>query len=75
MQQIMDAIAKGNSAVNNIVWGIPMLALLVGTGILLTILTRGFQFRRFGYTMRNTIGKMFQKQEAGKGEVTPFQAV
>ncbi len=75
MQQIMDAIAKGNSAVNNIVWGVPMLVLLVGTGILLTILTRGFQFRRFGYAMRNTVGKMFRKQQAGKGEVTPFQAV
>ena len=33
------------------------------------------QFRKFGYAMKNTIGKVFQKSEAGEGEVTPFQAV
>ena len=25
--------------------------------------------------MKNTVGKMFQKQQAGHGEITPFQAV
>lgn len=52
-----------------------MLILLVGTGILLTVMTRGIQFRKFGYAMKNTLGKIFTKSEAGQGEVTPFQAV
>jgi len=75
MQNIFDSIAKVNGAVNNFVWGIPMLVLLVGTGVLLTVMTRGFQFRKFGYALKNTIGKVFHKHEAGQGEVTPFQAV
>ncbi|NLB28987.1 MAG: sodium:alanine symporter family protein, partial [Clostridiales bacterium] len=57
------------------VWGWPMLILLVGTGLILSIMTRFVQFRKFGYAMRNTLGKMFSKQRAGSGEVTPFQAV
>lgn len=73
--RIMDAIAKGNSFINDIVWGVPMLVLLVGAGILLTVMTRFVQFRKFGYAMKNTLGKIFKKQNAGEGEVTPFQAV
>ena len=75
MRTMLDAIERVNSAINNVVWGIPMLILLVGTGLFLTIRNRGVQFRKFGYAMKNTVGKMFTKTKAGKGEVTPFQAV
>ncbi len=75
MNEIFEAIGNVNSAVNNVVWGVPMLILLVGAGIWLTIRTGAFQFRKFGYAMKNTIGKIFKKSNAGKGEVTPFQAV
>lgn len=71
----MEFIANINSAINNIVWGVPMLVLLVGAGILLTARTSGVQFRKFGYAMKNTIGKVFRKVDAGDGEVTPFQAM
>ena len=60
---------------NDIAWGPWMLILLVGTGIYLSARVGFIQFRRFGYAMKNTIGKIFQKQSAGEGEVTPFQAV
>ena len=60
---------------NGIAWGPWMLALLVGTGVYLSIRTGFLQFRKFGYAMKNTIGKVFQKQSSGKGEVTPFQAM
>jgi len=71
----MELIASINSAINGVVWGPPMLILLVGCGILLTIRTAGVQFRKFGYAMKNTIGKIFKKTEAAEGEITPFQAV
>lgn len=71
----MELIAKVNGAINDVVWGIPMLVLLVGAGLFLSILTRFVQFRKFGYAMQNTIGKIFHKQKAGTGEITPFQAV
>ena len=63
------------AAVDDFAWGPVMLVLLVGTGLYLSIRSGFIQFTKFGYTMRNTIGKMFKKQDAGKGEVTPFQAL
>lgn len=60
---------------NGIAWGPWMLLLLVGTGIYLSARVGFLQFRKFGYAMKNTIGKVFHKQTAGDGEVTPFQAV
>ncbi len=71
----MELIASINSAINSVVWGVPMLVLLVGGGILLTVRTFGVQFRKFGYAMRNTLGKVFSKSEAKEGEITPFQAM
>ena len=60
---------------NDIAWGPWMLVLLVGTGVFLSWRVGFIQFTKFGHAMKNTIGKIFQKQEAGKGEVTPFQAM
>ena len=67
-----------NSAVNGVVWGPIMLILLVGTGIYLTIRTRGLQARRFGFILRSTIGSLFAKDKKKSGSehnLTPFQAV
>ena len=60
---------------NGIAWGPWMLILLVGTGIYLSARVGFLQFTKFGYAIKNTVGKVFQKQNAGEGEVTPFQAV
>ena len=60
---------------NDIAWGPWMLLLLVGTGVYLSCRVGFIQFARFGYAMRNTLGKIFKKTQAGEGEVTPFQAV
>ena len=60
---------------NGFAWGPWMLLLLVGTGVYLTCRVGFLQFRKFGYAMKNTLGKVFQKTEAGAGEITPFQAV
>ena len=61
--------------VDNFAWGPWLLVLLVGTGIYLSIRAGFVQFRKFGYAMKNTLGKAFKKQHAGKGEVTPLQAM
>jgi len=60
---------------NGIAWGPWMLILLVGTGVYLSAKVGFIQFSKFGYAMKNTLGKLFQKQTAGGGEVTPFQAL
>ena len=75
MENVWSAIANVNGIINGIVWGIPALVLIMGGGLVLTLALKGFQFRKFGYAMKNTIGKMFQKHEAKEGEVTPFQAL
>lgn len=56
-------------------WSYPLLILLVGTGLFLSIRLVFVQFRKFGFSMKTTLGKVFSKQKAGKGEVTPFQAL
>ena len=60
---------------NGIAWGPWMLILMVGTGVFLTWKLGFLQFVKFGYAMKHTLGKIFSKQSAGSGEVTPFQAV
>jgi len=51
-----------------------MLALLIGAGLVLTVATGAVQFRRFGFAIREVLGKLFAKS-AGEGTVTPFQAL
>jgi AGCS family alanine or glycine:cation symporter len=69
-----EAIAAANGWLNGYVWGWPMIILLVGTGLLLTIATGGAQFRYLGFALKEVLGKITQKS-AGPGEVSPFQAV
>ena len=71
----MSKIMEINGVVNGFVWGPIMLILLVGTGVYFSFRIGFPQIRRFGYAMKNTIGKIFEKTEAAEGEITPFQAV
>lgn len=71
----MEWLFELNEAVSNLVWGIPMLALIVGVGVYLSVRTRFVQIFRFRYAMKNTLGKAFSRQKCGKGDVTPFQAL
>ena len=71
----MEIIQNINEKISGIVWGIPMITLLLAAGIFLTLRLRFIQFSKFGYAIKNTIGKVFSAPKAGKGEVTPFQAV
>lgn len=63
---MIDMITKINGAVNNFVWGIPMLVLLVGTGILMTVLTKVFQISHFGYWVKHTLGSIFTDRHITK---------
>ena len=54
-----ESLARVNAVVGGVVWGPVGLALLFGTGCLLTVRTGFFQLRYFGYWMRHTIGAIF----------------
>ena len=71
----MDFLMELNSVVNGIVWGPLMLLLLVGTGIYLTVRTNFLSLAKFGYVIKNTLCKVFEKGKRGEGEITPFQAL
>ena len=72
---MIEKIKLVNDAVNGFVWGIPAMICIIGVGVLLTVKSRFIQFRRFGQAFKVTVGKIFDKSEARKGTVTPFQAV
>ncbi len=63
---MVEVITNVNSAINGFVWGIPMLVLLVGTGILMTGLTKFFQLSHIGHWFKNTIGGIFSDKHITK---------
>ena len=74
-EKMLETIKQINDNVNSFVWGVPAMICIVSAGLLLSFRTRFLQFRKFGYTLRVTIGRIFQKKEASDGSITPFQAV
>ena len=60
---------------NNVAWLYILLPCVFAGGIYLTVGSGAVQFRRFGYAMKNTAGKLFRKQETAHGAITPLQAV
>ena len=71
---MVETITSANAWLNSLVWGPPMLILLMGTGLLLTILTGAVQFRHMGTALREVLGKLRHKG-TGEGSVSPFGAV
>ena len=72
---MLELITSINTAVYNFIWGVPAMICIIGVGLLLTIRTRFLQIRKFPYAMKETIGRIFKKQDASDGSMTPFQAV
>ena len=67
----MELIEKIVSTLSGIVWGAPMLVLLVGTGIYLTVILKGMQFWALPHAMK----LIFHKEEDGAGEISHFAAL
>ncbi len=72
---MFQAVKEINDVVNGFVWGIPAMVCIIGVGLFLSIRTHFIQFRRFRYTFKVTVGRLFHKKEASDGSITPFQAV
>lgn len=79
MEAIFQAIEQVNAKVNNVVWGVPMLFLLLATGLYLTVGTRFFQVTKFGYALKNTIFSVFRNKDVVKSKeknaISQFQAL
>ena len=72
---MLKTIEMINTAVNNFIWGVPAMICIIGVGLYLSFRTRFIQIRKFKYALKNTVGRMFRKQDASDGALTPFQAV
>lgn len=72
---MVNFITELNSTINGIVWGIPMMVLILGVGIYLTVCCGFPQFAHFGHIIKNTLGNAFEKKERKKGSVSPFKAM
>lgn len=59
------------STLSGWVWGPPMLILLVGTGVYLTFLLKGLQFRALPLALR----MIFHKDEGHQGDISHFAAL
>ena len=78
---MVELITNVNNTINGFVWGVPMLVLLVGTGILMTILTKFFQLSHLGHWFKNTVGGIFHDEhvtkhtEVGDQSISQFQSL
>ena len=72
---MIDIITLINSKINDFVWGVPAMVLILGVGLWLSCRSKFVQITKFGTAMRATIGRIFRREDAQAGAVTPFQAV
>lgn len=76
-----EIITKINASVNAVVWGMPVLVLIIAIGMLMTVLTGFFQFRYIRHWMENTIGSIFHDKhvtahtEKGDSSISQFQSM
>ena len=79
MDKFLSAVESVNGEINGVVWGAFGLILLIGTGILITVLTKFFQVSHIGLWFKNTLGSLFKKgvikHSKEKGSISPFQAL
>ena len=63
---------------NGILWGVPLIALMIITGLYFTIRSGFFQFRHFGWILKHTVGTLAQKDTKvtdDKKVISPFEAI
>ncbi|MGO4888537.1 alanine/glycine:cation symporter family protein [Anaerobacillus sp. MEB173] len=61
--------------INGVLWGTPSLILLFGTGLLLTVMLRGLQFRRLLYAFKLGFTKEGNSDKDAEGDVSNFKAL
>ena len=69
----MEIVNNVNDFINNIIWGIPMILLILGTGIYYTIRLGFPQFTKIKQIYKNTVGKKVKKNN-DNGLITSGQA-
>ncbi len=68
---VLDKFNAVLEKINDIVWGIPLIVLIMATGIYLTIRLKGLQIRHLPLALKY----MVKNEEGGSGEVSSFGAL
>lgn len=68
-------VAAWIARIDRLVWGPGMLALLMGTGVFLTLRTRFLPWRNLGWALRSVLGRQARSGARGAGDVSPFSAL
>jgi AGCS family alanine or glycine:cation symporter len=71
---LMESFMSWLEMIDGWVWGPVMLTLLVGTGLLLTIMLKGLQFRKLGYSLYLALIKR-KDDDAEDGDISNFEAL
>jgi len=79
MEAFLEKVAQINDIINGFIWVKIGLIILIGAGIITTVVTKFFQVSHLKHWWKNTIGNMFDKKVIGhtndKGSISPFQAL
>lgn len=79
MDAFIEAVASVNGKINGVVWGIPMLVLLISTGIYMTVRTGFFQVSKIKFWSNETFLAIFKKKSVTKTKekkaISQFQAL
>jgi len=68
-----DKLEKILIEISNWVWGLPLIILLIGTGIFLTILLKGIQFKKLSFALY--LAFIRRREKGAKGDISHFQAL
>jgi alanine or glycine:cation symporter, AGCS family len=71
---MQDNLVKTLSDISGLVWGLPLIILLLGTGVYLTIILRGIQFRALIPSLYLALIKR-KERESSEGDISHFQAL
>ncbi|WP_226655561.1 alanine/glycine:cation symporter family protein [Pseudalkalibacillus hwajinpoensis] len=61
--------------INGVLWGAPSLILLFGTGVFLTLVLKGLQFRKLGYAFKLAFSKEKEEDSSAEGDVSNYKAL
>ncbi|MCM1024724.1 MAG: sodium:alanine symporter family protein [Prevotella sp.] len=79
MDKIVEVVTSVNGAINGVVWGIPMLVLIIATGIYMTVRTGFFQITKIKHWANETFLAIFKKKSVTKTKekkaISQFQAL
>ena len=69
MESLQHWLGRASAAV----WGLPTIVLLLGTGVYLTLVLRGVQFRQLGRAL--WLALVVREEEGAEGDISHFQAL